>query len=130
MRSGLLIIGLALCISLFAEGVAPSGAGTEGDPYRVTCLENILWMSTTPTSWSGNFIQVEDINASDTKDWNDGAGFIPIGSENDPFSGCYDGQNHVIDSLNIHRASEERTALFGNTEQSVISNLGLTALDE
>ncbi|MFA6931954.1 MAG: hypothetical protein WCT05_16650, partial [Lentisphaeria bacterium] len=59
------------------QGVAPSGTGTNADPYQIDSLPNLLWLSTNNTVWSaGNeFRLMKDIDASDTKNWNSDSGF-------------------------------------------------------
>ncbi len=121
-----LFIGLFVSVNLFADGTEPVGSGTESDPYQVETLDNLLWVSTNSSSWNSHFIQTSDIDASDTQNWNNGDGFQPIGEyPNNPFSGSYNGQNHIIDGLFINREMEYNIGLFGFTEGTVIENVGL-----
>ena len=116
---------------LNADGVQPLGSGTEEDPYQVETLDNLLWISTNPDSWSSHFIQIADIDASETTNWNDGEGFSPIGeldtpAPENPFTGNYNGAGYTIDQLYINRSSTNNIGLFGRTIGSAIQNLGLT----
>jgi len=126
LRKIISLVILAYSICLFADGVQPIGSGTEADPYQVEILDNLLWVSTNPSSWSSHFIQSSDIDASDTQNWNNGEGFTPIGiySEN-PFTGSYNGAEYIIDNLYINLPDSDYIGFFGYPEASTISNLGL-----
>ncbi len=119
----LLLLNFAL---LLADGVQPDGSGTENEPYQIETLDNLLWVSTNASSWSSYFIQTADIDASETENWNDGAGFSPIGNEGYIFSGCYDGQEYAIDSLCVIRTNESGVGMFGVCEYVEITNVTLT----
>jgi hypothetical protein len=130
----LLIIILFLSINLFADGVQPIGSGSEENPFQIETLDNLLWFSTNDSTWAPGyyFIQVTDIDASDTENWNEGEGFNPIGYNDNfaddfldhPFSAIYDGQGYVIENLYIHRSITGQS-FFGLIENAVIKNLGL-----
>ena len=61
-------------------------------------------------------------DASDT-------GWIPIGSESEPFAGSFDGNGYTISGLQINRDTTDNQGLFGVTSSSaVISNVGLLNL--
>ena len=58
-----------------------------------------------------------------------GRGFVPIGNENDSFTGSFDGQNHTISGLTISRLDwEDEVGLFGIASAN-ISNIGLLGVD-
>src|SRR3989338_10877154 len=50
---------------------------------------------------NGDYILTQDIDASATVNWNNGAGFKPIGQ----FSGVFNGQGYIITNLIINRPS-------------------------
>jgi hypothetical protein len=81
MKTIVLIITFLIIGSLCADGVPPPGTGLPNDPYQVATLDNLLWLSTVETVWVSNryIEQTADIEASDTQNWNNGEGFIPIG---------------------------------------------------
>jgi len=116
---------------LFADGVQPTGNGTEADPYLVETLDNLLWISTNWwDQWDKHFIQTADIDATDTINWNEGEGFSPIGtSVYHPFTGTYNGQDHIIDGLFINRPTSDNQGLFGYTWEGSIEDLGVTNVD-
>jgi len=108
--------------------VQPSGEGTVENPYEISSLNELLWLSLNSSVWGANFTQTADINASNTQSWNSGAGFSPIGTDFDnSFTGNYDGNGYEIDSLYINRPSIENCGLFGYTNYPAqLQNVGLT----
>ncbi len=107
--------------------VMPSGSGTEADPYLITTLGNLAWMGDTVTSSSGKYYKMmNDIDASETAAWDNGKGFVPIGSYTRPFKGIFDGNNKKIAGLTIDRPKTDYIGLFGKTDTgSTIKSLGL-----
>lgn len=101
--------------------------GSAGDAATVKSLA-ALSNSANFSLWDKNYALGRNIDASDTTTWNGGQGFFPIGGFVTKFSGKFDGQNHVIDSLFFNQpASGSDLGFFGNTSSSsVIQNLGLT----
>jgi hypothetical protein len=107
--------------------VVPSnGTGAPESPYEIASLANLQWLSETPAEWGNAFIQIADIDASETATWDSGAGFSPIGNSSTPFTGTYDGGGHTITELYISRASTDYVGLFGRIDGSAkVENLGL-----
>ncbi len=66
-----------------------------------------------------------NIDATETLNWNNGAGFAPIGSSGTPFTGNFNGNNYTISNLFIDRPSTADVGLFGFTSGSTIENVGL-----
>ncbi len=116
-------------ITVYCETIQPQGSGTETDPYLVENINNLLWISTNESCWSSNFLQTEDIDASDTRNWNEGAGFSPIANEYQLFQGTYIGGNHIINELYINRPGSDFIGLFGNISGAVVENLGVTNIN-
>jgi filamentous hemagglutinin family protein len=55
-----------------------------------------------------------------------GAGFIPIGNYNNPFTGTFNGNNHTISNLTINLPSLAQVGLFSDVgDGGVIRNVGL-----
>ena len=67
----------------------------------------------------------QDIDASDTVNWNSGAGFLPIGTSSKPFTGKFNGNGHKIRRLYINRSEENNVGLFGYVVGGEIRNLGI-----
>ena len=89
------------------------GSGTEAEPYEVATLEQLQLIADT-LYLDKHFIQIADIDASETVDWNGGKGFEPIGRmgchgdgiSHIPFTGSYDGNGYKIENLTINRENE------------------------
>jgi len=117
---------LLLPISVFCQ-TAPEGAGTLENPYQISSLENLLFLSASANSsyWAEGkyFIQTTDIDASNTSTWNAGAGFLPIGNSTSSFMGNYDGQGCKISNLYLNRPTEENCGLFGKITNATVQNL-------
>ena len=83
-------------------------------------LQKIGNVADFPTN--GNYILTQDIDASITENWNDGAGWEPIPT----FYGTFDGQGHSINDIWINRPSEDYIGLFG-LNAGTITNLSVAA---
>jgi hypothetical protein len=93
---------------------------------NISTLEHLKWVSENVNSWTRNFELDNDIDASATKDWNDGAGFSPIGNEENPYMGHFIGQGNIISGLYINRDTEDNIGLFGVVKYAKISVINLT----
>lgn len=68
---------------------------------------------------SENYQLGNDIDCSDTVNWNSGAGFMPLGANSSVcFSGTLDGQGHNILNLVINRPTTNNVGLFGYTKST------------
>ena len=109
--------------------LAPEGAGTEENPFVIESLADLLWISM--ESLKGEFfidqyfLQTDNIDASATQTWNDGAGWRPI----DNFYGIYNGNGNTISGLYINRPERNYVGLFGRSEEIHITGLGLVDCD-
>ena len=108
---------------------APGGSGTEGDPYQIATLNNLLWITQDVSRWDKHYIQTDHIDASTTSTWNDGEGWIPIGTFDDPFTGSYNGQEYTIDGLYINSQTSTAFGFFGITNATTFRNIGLTNIE-
>jgi len=99
-----------------------AGSGTLDDPYVVTNADELQAMS---QDLSAHYVLGSDVDAGETETWNAGNGFEPVGTENRPFTGSFDGRGHEIDGLTIIRPSELDVGLFGGSE-GTIQNVTLT----
>lgn len=99
------------------------GTGTLEDPYVIT---NPGELNQVRNHMNSHFILVNDIdlNGFTTPD---GKGWLGIGTMYDPFTGTFDGNNHVIRNLYIDRAGSYEAALFGSVrgENAEIKNLNM-----
>lgn len=102
-----------------------SGSGTSGDPYIITTLSELNEIQDDLTAY---YELANDIDASDTVNWNGGAGWVPIGS----FGGSLDGKGYTISELYINRPSTDEVGLFGyigNFSGDMLQNFNLTDVD-
>ncbi len=128
---------LLLCVALvsiyttlFSQGIEPSnGTGTSDDPYQIENFDNLVWMSENSLALNKHYIQTADIDAAESANLNNGAGFLPIGTYilNTPdmaFTGSYDGQEFTISNMVISRPdSADYQALFGCIGNGSVMNL-------
>ncbi len=106
-----------LIINLFF-GQFSGGNGSISSPYEISTLNDLKLLSESPQYWSKSFIQTQDIDATQTKDWNNGAGFLPIGRPTDLtpyFWGRYDGRRYAIKNLYINNQDLDYTGFFAYT---------------
>jgi hypothetical protein len=62
---------------------------------------------------SGNYALSQNINASVTRNWDNGRGFLPLGKKMHPFSGDFEGNEYTISNLFINRPERDHVGLFG-----------------
>ncbi|MEM4605848.1 MAG: hypothetical protein QW103_02340, partial [Candidatus Pacearchaeota archaeon] len=107
---------------IIMSGGFAGGSGTQGDPYQISTCQQLQNMS---SSLSAYYILINDIDCSDTINWNSGQGFEPVGFYNG-FFGSLDGQNYRIINLYIDRPSQDYVGLFGYVgDNGNIRNIGL-----
>jgi len=70
----------------------------------------------------------ENIDASETTNWNSGEGWIPIGEIDNAFTGTLDGKNKSISNIYINR-SQDNQGLFGVIENAEIYDLTLEEIN-
>lgn len=112
----ILVISLPVILPTLAGQPITQGQGN-GNPIK-SCqeLQNI---SQDP---SADYYLSNDIDCSDTKNWNDGKGFKPING----FSGSFDGKGNLISDLYINRPNVGNVGLFGVVEiKSEVEDVGL-----
>ena len=99
------------------------GSGTKSDPFQIsTCTE----LQNIARNLSANYILMNNINCTETKNWNHGAGFGSIGSYPSLFfSGVLDGKGYAVTNLYMNRPQYSASGLFANIKNAKISNIGL-----
>jgi len=117
---------LVTVLLVVAQAVGSNGDGTPGNPYQITNCTELQDMN---NNLAAHYVLMNDIDCSDTVNWNGGAGFEPVGTSSTPFAGTFDGQTHTITGLYINRPSTYYVGLFGKSEYSTISNVGLVDVD-
>ncbi len=88
------------------------GTGTEENPYQICDLAMLQLITENLTA---SYILMNDLDASETENWNGGAGFEPIGTAvtGPYFTGVFDGNHHTISNFYINRPDTIGAALFG-----------------
>ncbi len=123
----LFFVGL-LCFSVKAETIADTafagGSGTGDDPYQIATLAQLRYLFESNEFWSDTIILTADINAAETETWSSSNGLGRIGNNSKSFTGFFDGQGHIVDSITSSRAIGY--GFFGYTSNATIQNLGLT----
>ncbi|MEX0594937.1 MAG: hypothetical protein WD512_00420, partial [Candidatus Paceibacterota bacterium] len=136
MFKKLIFIVLISTFSFSVHAQFAGGSGTEEDPYLIESKFDLKYLSENSGLWSKDFKQISDIYFS-TEDFSangefyyDGKGFLPIANlYAEAFSGTYNGNGKIIDSLYINRNSSGDNSdggLFGFIKYSDIKNLSLT----
>ncbi|MNJ86179.1 The GLUG motif protein [compost metagenome] len=126
------IFFLLLCGFVSNAQTYSGGGGTILNPHFIANKADLRYLSEHPGDWNKHFKQIADIHfvSSDFQSggnfYNGGQGFNPIGNDATPFSGNYDGNGHVIDSLYINRPAQDYVGFFGKKVWSTTSGLGLT----
>jgi hypothetical protein len=129
MKKYFFLILILSVVSLFSQ---TEPTDTDGDGYRnISTLSHLQWLTQNSGSWDENYELDNDIDAYDTRDWNDEAGWLPIGNSETAFTGNFNGNGYTISNLFISRADERNIGFFGviNNTESEISNLHLSSLD-
>ena len=123
-----LVILLAMCTSLLAQtATAPAfGDGSSGNPYQISTLDHLFWITENDDKWDKDYIQTANIDAFSTSGWDNNSGFSPIGNNSTKFTGSYDGDGYIINGLTIDRSSNNYIGLFGYTNGATIQDLGVT----
>ena len=100
------------------------GNGTEENPYWISDIDQLQAIND-PEFLDKHFVQVRDIDASESSEFNDGKGFLPIGTAGNPFLGSYNGNGFKISDLNLWNIEHQNSGLFGYIKNSLIENVTL-----
>jgi len=130
-RKSILLSSMAILVIFGLSGSARAfsgaGSGTEADPYIITNVNQLQEMADDLAAY---YILGNDIDASDTVNWNGGQGFEPVGNSTTGFTGKFDGLGNIITGLFIDRPSTDFVALFGVVRDNAeIRNVGLADVE-
>jgi len=103
------------------------GTGTADDPYRIRNYNDLLKMQDANISnrLSAYWKLCYNIDASASRYLDGGAGWMPVGTSANPFTGGFDGDYHTITGLFINRPGTANVGFFGAVNSVTIKNLGL-----
>ena len=101
------------------ENIFQGGNGTEENPYQVSTPEQL---NAVRNNLSAHYIQTADIDMSNWGNWE------PIGTDETPFTGIYDGNtytisNNIISAIVTESGEDIYLGLFGYAQQATIKNL-------
>ena len=90
-----------------------------------TSISNVYQLQMMSLNLAAVYALANNVDASETVNWNGGQGFTPVGTWTTKFTGTFDGTNYTITGLNVNPISDE-AGLFGCTgNDAVIKNVGL-----
>lgn len=107
------------------------GSGTLSEPYLIA---NCVQLQEMRDDLSASYALANNIDCSDTINWNGGKGFEPVGTSTAQFTGTLDGNNYTISDLSIIRADdlydvnpgdEEYVGVIGYASNSTINDVNL-----
>jgi filamentous hemagglutinin family protein len=101
-----------------------SYAGTSTTITAYMLVNTVYDLQNMQNNLSGTYALGRDIDASATASWNGGGGFSPIGNEDYPFMGIFDGLGHTISGLVIGQDILGYAGLFASSGGE-IRNVGL-----
>jgi PKD repeat protein len=133
MRRGaaiwLLFIFLANALMVSGNGGADqarSGAHGRDTSRATTLIYNVYDLQNMSMDLKGAYELANDIEASATKNWNNGAGFAPVGNYTNLFNGTLDGKGYNITGLFINRSTTDDVGLFGYAgKNNSVKNIGV-----
>jgi len=101
------------------------GNGSSSNPYEISNCKQLQSINAS-NSFETSYELINNIDCSNTVDWNSGKGFKPIGNGTNRFKGRFNGNNYIIKHLYIDRPTKVEVGLFGHTGyKSNIANLSL-----
>lgn len=101
--------------------VFDGGDGTQMNPYQVS---NAAQLNAVRNYLNAHFIQTANIDLG-VAPWNDGEGWLPIGSASQQFTGRYNGNGYSISNLRISRSAVDNLGLFGYSNNATLERIAL-----
>lgn len=129
MKNKIILFIVCLCLTQFAlSQTEPTDTDADGS-RNISTLDHLLWIDLNSSSWSDDFELDNDIDASDTQNWNSGEGWIPLGNNSQNFYGNFFGQGYKISGLFIDRPLQNYVGFFGYAHNVEIQSLALENCD-
>ena len=131
--STILVLSLVFCAvpPAYATSVFAGGNGSENDPYRIKTVDQLNEIR---YYLDKHFIQIASIDmtaaTSEGGDYYDnGAGWLPIGTSSTPFTGSFNGNGFTITGLTLDGlTATQEVGLFGASSGNLI-NISLIDTD-
>jgi len=121
MKNHSLVVAVITFLSMAsaADAKYSGGTGEPNDPYRIATPENLSDVGKYQEDWDKHFILTADINL-------EGVALLPVGKYGQPFTGVFDGSDHIIHNAEVNMPSSNFVGLFGYVGSSgQICNLGV-----
>ncbi len=118
------ILGGSVEFEHIIDPFSGSGAGTLANPYQISNCTQLQEMQDGKTA---HYKLVNNIDCSDTINWNGGAGFSPVGTANNEayFKGSLQGDDYNITELYIKNSTAIYVGLFGYAVNVTINEVHL-----
>jgi hypothetical protein len=124
------IAALMLACSFLASAAPYSaGNGSADEPYEINSVDDFLYISNDPDNWDMCFVLTANLDLSEHPFTR--APIAPDTStsfnyQGTPFTGVFDGDNHIISNLAVTAPGNDYLGLFGNIAAAgLIKNLGV-----
>jgi hypothetical protein len=97
-------------------------------------LEHLAYIDTNADTLSGSYTLTRNLDFSDSdsycdnsymQQWTEGEGWEPIGSQEAPFTGEFNGDDYTISNLYINRLLVDNQGLFGLISKATLENISL-----
>jgi len=130
-RNGRHILACAIVLTILCSAASAKyggGSGTADDPYQLHTAEHLAMIGQTPADWGKDFIVIADIDLAGYDQTN----FHLIGnyagaghSDNEPYTGTFDGNDKTISNFSYREAGDGYVGLFRYVQIGKIKNVRL-----
>ena len=98
------------------------GSGTTEDPYLI---QNANELSAIRQDLNAHYQILNEIDMSATLVWNAGCGWLPLGTESQPFTGSLNGGGNSVAALSIMAPLSDNVGFFGVAQSASICDVTL-----
>ncbi len=118
-KRGILGLFLALCVvwSMLPLGAFAADENADDGKTHISAIADLLAIN---DNLDGNYVLDGDIDLTDCLG---GGSWTPIGTEDKPFTGTFDGNGHSIKGLYINASDSNYQGLFGYVDSGTVKNL-------
>lgn len=118
-----LLVIVMLMTSISLNGVFGDFEITATAAESQTTISTAQELSDIRNNLSGNYILSDNIDLASFGSW------LPIGTEEEPFTGTLDGNGYVISNITIDYSVPTNIGFFGHVKNATIKNLGIEKAD-